>query len=116
MKTTKSIILSALLGLLAVSTVHARGSRGTNDSGLGQSLRLPGNSVTQVCPYGNLPGSGAQAMEACDGSGSGQGKAQGKRGQGTGTGTPVKDGSGKAKAPGNGPKNGTGPNADCPNG
>jgi len=88
----KTILLTSLIsaGLLAGTSAFAAGPRGGNGGG----------------NRGSAP-----AAPARDGSG----KAVNNRGNPNSTGTPVRDGSGKATAPGNGAKDGTGNQANCPN-
>jgi hypothetical protein len=88
---TKIIILTSLISacLLAGTSALAAGPRGGNGGG----------------PAGN--GTGTPVRD-------GSGKAVNNRGNPKSTGTPVLDGSGKATAPGQGAKDGTGNQANCP--
>lgn len=90
---TKFVVLTTLLsaGLLAGTSAFAAGPRG----GIGSGNR---NSSAPASPARN-----------------GSGKAVNNRGNPNSTGTPVRDGSGKATAPGQGAKDGSGAQANCPN-
>ena len=84
---TKIILITSLIsvGLLTGASAFARGGNG-----------------------GGNPGSGT-GIPVRDGSGQTL-----NRGNPNSTATPLKDGSGRATAPGNGAKDGTGANANCP--
>lgn len=103
MKTTRILLITSILAGLTAISASARGPGGGS-----------GNCQN---------GSGQRDPSLCDGSGRGQGtplrdgsgKAAADRGNPNSNGTPLKDGSGKASARGNGAKDGTGNNANCPN-
>lgn len=119
MNTSRILITSLLIAGLAAAPAIARNGGG-NNGGNNQSNR----GARQQSSYCDGSGVFCNGLGTCDGSGvctntplkDGSGKAANNRGNSNATGTPLKDGSGKASAPGNGPKDGTGNNANCPNG
>jgi hypothetical protein len=100
---TKITLITALLsaGLLTSASALARGPGG-NGGGNRGAARTP----NAVCDLSG-PGQGTPLRD-------GSGKALNNRGNPNSTGTPLRDGSGKATAPGQGPKDGTGNNPNCP--
>lgn len=117
MNKSRLVLLALLVTGLAAAPAFARQGNG---GGNGQGNRGAAGQRPAVCD-GSGPHYGDPGY--CDGSGPGQGtprrdgsgKADTNPGNPNSTGTPLKDGSGKTTAPGNGPKDGTGNNANCPN-
>lgn len=117
MTPARLLVLSLLVAGLAAAPTLARNGNG---DGNGQGHR---DTAQQCTAYCDGSGSYCTGTGLCDGSGTctatprrdGSGKAFNSRGNPHSTGTPLKDGSGKTTAPGKGAKDGTGPNANCPN-
>jgi hypothetical protein len=102
---TKLILLSLIVAAAFTAPLSAAGPRGGNGAGNGGG-RGPAN-CPGICDLSG-PGQGTPLRD-------GSGKLRNGRGNPNSTGTPLRDGSGRATAPGNGPKDGTGNRANCPN-
>lgn len=98
--TLVTVLISA--SLLASAPALARGPSG-GSRGSANTSRGSGSASCDL----SGPGQGTPVRD-------GSGKVTNNRGNPNSTGTPLRDGSGKATAPGQGPKDGTGNNANCP--
>ncbi|HQF37506.1 MAG TPA: hypothetical protein PK322_00145 [Opitutaceae bacterium] len=119
MNNSSKIIIPALVLALFAVPVFARGNGNGNGGGRGNGGQQRSQTTAKQCD-GSGPRHGDRAL--CDGSGPGQGtprrdgsgKALNDRGNPNSTGTPLRDGSGRSSAPGQGAKDGSGNNPDCP--
>ena len=119
MKNSTKLLLPALVLALFAAPAFARGNGNGNGNGRGNSAQQRSQTPTTQCD-GSGPRFGDPSL--CDGSGPGQGtprrdgsgRALNNRGNPNATGTPLRDGSGRSTAPGQGPRDGSGNNPDCP--